>query len=98
MIEVEEPPSTRACSACNEPLEWVWRHSDRRWYAIVRYRDDPDPTVVKLHTCPLPGVPKHPYRLDYQPPEVWDRGRRRARAVLAANKAKTAPKKGPDGG
>lgn len=88
MIEIEEPPTTRACSACYEPLEWVWRHSDRRWYAVVRYRDVPDPTVVKLHTCPLPNVPKHPYRLEYQPREVWDRGRRKARAVLAAKAKK----------
>lgn len=94
MIQIEDPPTALACSACNNPLDWIWRARDRRWYAIVRFPDNPDPTVVKLHTCPLPGVKKHPWKLQVQPPEVWDRGRRKARAVLAA-RAKARIEKEP---
>ena len=83
MITIEERPLTDACATCNQPLDWVWRHRDERWYAIVRYEADPDPTVVKLHACPLPGVPRLWRNLQYQPREVWERGRHKARAVLA---------------
>lgn len=82
-LTIEDPPAALACSACSLPLDWVWRHKDERWYAICRFAQHPDPTVVKLHTCPLPGVRKIPYALRRQPPEVWERGRRRAREVLA---------------
>jgi hypothetical protein len=84
VITIEGRPLTDACSSCSQPLDWVWRAKDERWYAIVKYDGDPDPTVVKLHACPLPGVPRLWRKLQVQPPEVWERGRRRARAALAA--------------
>lgn len=87
-LTIPEPPDTLACSACSMPLDWVWRHRDERWYAICRFAAHPDPAVVRLHTCPLPGVKRHPYRLDSQPTEVYERGRQLARATLAAVAAK----------
>jgi hypothetical protein len=91
-LTIDEPPDILACSACSQPLDWVWRVRDQRYYAICRWDGHPDPTVVKLHTCPLPRVPKIPYRLHHQPAEVWERGRKLARAVLAT-KAKERTRK-----
>lgn len=88
MLTIDEPPDVLACSTCSLPLDWVWRRKDERWYAICRWDHHPDPTVVKLHTCSLPAVKPHPYRLEYQPPEVRERGRKLARAVLAAQAKK----------
>jgi hypothetical protein len=95
VIQIEDRPLTDACATCNQPLDWVWRANDKRWYAIVRYEGDDDPTVVKLHACPLPGVPRLWRNLQYQPPEVRSRGARRARAVLAAKKSKNSSKERP---
>ena len=84
MITIDEAPATLACSTCMEPLDWVYRKRDGKWYAIVRVRDIDDPTVVKLHSCTLPGVERTWANLPYQPPEVRRRGIRRARLAAAA--------------
>lgn len=70
-----------------QPLDWVYRKRDGKWYAIVRVLGVDDPTVVKLHSCVLPGVERTWANLPYQPPEVRRRGLRQARLVaLAAQK------------
>lgn len=94
MIQIDEPPDTLACSTCMQPLEWVWRRRDGKWYAIVRSEASEDPTVVKLHSCRLPGVERTWANLPYQPPEVRTRGARKARLVAIAAEKKLAEKKG----
>jgi hypothetical protein len=41
---------------------------------------------VKLHTCPLIGVPRLWRNLQYQPAVVRSRGARRVRAVLQSKR------------
>jgi hypothetical protein len=95
VIQIDDRPLTDACATCNQPLDWVWRARDQRWYAIVRYPEVEDPTVVKLHTCPLIGVPRLWRNLQYQPAGVRSRGARKVRAVLAA-KSKSSSKERHD--
>lgn len=87
MIEIEEPPATRACAACDSALDWVYVHRLAKWCAITKYRSDPDPRVVRIHDCPLPGVPRDWRSIKRQPPEVTRRGIRRARMVAARAKS-----------
>lgn len=96
MIEIEDPPNTLACSTCMQPLDWIYRVRDGKWYAIVRFGQVDDPTVVKLHSCRLPGVERTWANMPYQPPEVRRRGSRRARAALAAAAKKRTEKERPD--
>lgn len=89
MIQIDEPPDVLACSTCMQPLDWVYRKRDGKWYAIVRILGADDPTVVKLHSCRLLGVPRTWANLPYQPPEERrGPGWRMARRAAAAAKQK----------
>ena len=92
MIQIEEAPDVAACSTCMKPLDWVYRKRDGKWYAIVRIDGIDDPTVVKLHSCRLLGVPRTWANLPYQPPEVRQRGMHRARLVAEAATKKLSEK------
>lgn len=98
MIEIDDPPTTLACSTCMQPLEWVYRYRDGKQYAIVRIDGIDDPTVVKLHSCRLPGVERTWANLPYQPPEVRRRGAHRARLVVRQALKRLDEKKGEDRG
>lgn len=82
MIQIEEPPDTRACSTCMSPLTWIYVHHLGRNVAVVPVHDI-DRWTFRLHTCPLTAERtwRHVQRVD---PKVAKRGARRARAVLAA--------------
>lgn len=83
MIQIDDPPDALACASCTSPLDWVWHARRKCWYAIARWPGDPDPTVVKIHTCRLPGVERSWRDVTFQPPEVHRRGIRKARAVVS---------------
>jgi hypothetical protein len=87
VIEISEPPDTKACASCMSALDWVYHHRLGRWYAITKHLEDPDPMVVRIHDCPLPGVPRDWRSVKRQPPEVTRRGIRRARMVAAKAKS-----------
>lgn len=85
-IEIDDPPDTRACSTCMQPLTWIYVYHLSRTIAVVPVRDV-DRWTFRLHTCPTEDRDKHRHPWKYvqtQSPETARRGARRARAVLAA--------------
>jgi hypothetical protein len=85
VIQIEEPPDTRACSTCMLPLTWIWVHHLSRNVAVVPVHDI-DRWTFRLHTCPLTAdrTWRHVQKVD---PKIAKRGARRVRAALAAVRA-----------
>ena len=84
MIQVEEPPDTRACSTCMEPLTWIYVHHLGRNVAVIPLKGL-DRWSFRLHTCRL--APERTWRtVQLEPPETAMRGAKRVRAVLNAKK------------
>lgn len=84
MIEIDEPPDTRACSTCMNPLTWIYVHHLSRNIAVVPV-SDVDRFTFRIHTCSL--TQERTWRnVQREHPDTAKRGARRARAVLAAKK------------
>lgn len=82
MIEIENPPDTRACSTCMSPLTWIYVfHLDRTVAAVPVA--GPDRFTFRLHLCDASPVQAQWRYAETQPPEVRERGAALARAVLA---------------
>lgn len=59
MIEIEEPPDIRACTAGMVPLVWLWSLRSRAWKSYEPVDGDTD--TIRRHRCERHGDPRQPW-------------------------------------
>jgi hypothetical protein len=80
VIQIDDPPTLRACISCMSPIAWRWNPTTGTWMAYAMVPGDTE--LLRVHKCPIYGAPKSWRHVDRQPPEVLQRGLARVRAVL----------------
>lgn len=66
MIEIDEPPTIRACAGCVNPLHWLWSPRRRAWVSFV---PGSDPLSLRVHQClPAQDIPTWKAVREPEPP------------------------------
>jgi hypothetical protein len=81
VIEIEEPPDTRACAPCSKPITWLWSPRTQQW---VPFHPDTESTrTLHVHGCDVFGDPPPSWReRPTYPPETIHAGAERVRSEL----------------
>lgn len=83
MIEVEEPPTIKACAPCSKPLTWLFSARTQQW--VPFHPDSISTRTLHVHECDVFGRPPPSWRDRPEvPPETVHAGAERVRQALEA--------------